>query len=155
MGAFSSAYQLSVHLLPAYKREGVLLRSSTLAALIGIVVAVVAIPKLGPTGAAAAIGLYSLIALAPNYVALRGSLRLDSAQRKILRDSWLSLAICLFVTGLLAAMPLRHAVFLSGWCIFSGVASLAFLARNRAIVRYLFLVPRRMSPSLEGQEIAV
>src|SRR5262245_49292238 len=146
----NTAYQVSVHLLPAYGRESILLRTTTIGACVCLVTAAITSSLLGALGAALAVVAYASVTLVPHVFVLRDVIRIDASQRNVISQGWLALSI-----GVLSALPLglahlRNPVLVGTWAMASVVGVYLLLAKNRSIL--LSLLWDRLGDSGEVNE---
>jgi O-antigen/teichoic acid export membrane protein len=133
------AHQFSVHLLPAYGREGILGRSASSAAAVCVAIALALVPANGAVGAAIAVAMYAVVALVPNATALRGAWRLQLTHRDVIVSSWVAAAGCFGATGALMWLSVEPVVFLCLWSVVSLTIVVGFAYRQREAIRSLFV----------------
>jgi O-antigen/teichoic acid export membrane protein len=130
----NTAYQVAVHLLPAYGRERVLLRSTSRGAVLCILTALVSVRALGAVGAVIAILVYATTSLLPNLSALRRAVRLNPAQRRSIAEGWWWLATGVILTAPLGFLEVDDRVLIVTWAIVSGIGVFTLLFRQRSML---------------------
>jgi hypothetical protein len=145
------AYQHSVHLLPAYHKEAILSRSTSLSTIGCLVVAATAIPRLGATGACLAVTSYALMAVIPNALVLRGLIRITGSHGRMVMESMLVLVMSILLIALLATLMSRPVALLVTSLATAGLISLLGLYRSRSVLEEALFTGRRAArpPALE------
>jgi len=128
------AYQVAVHLLPAYGRESILLRSSSIGAVLCLVVAAIVVRKVGATGAAGALVVYATATLIPNIAALRGAFRFSTSQLRCVVQGWAWFLVSVVLAAPLAFSWCDNRLLLMGWVALSGCGGLVLLIRHRFLL---------------------